>query len=247
MKRIITIIMLLGGVSLFTSCEEQQLLEYQNDPGLQFYWGNIPGKSPQKDSMNCSFFVLKEEVMWDTVWLRIETMGFPAKEDRPVKLIQLPEAEEEVMAQPNVHYLPFDSPELQSLMVVKANQVRADIPVILHKDPSLKTKEYRLSISIAPNDHFTNGITRYQTFLLKITDFAEEPESWKTWKSFFGIFGPVKLKFLITYVGVDFTTDYPIYMYQYYKTVAREKLSEYNSHPENKILAEADGTIVSFD
>ncbi len=247
MIRIIIYIFLFAWICAITSCEEQHLLEYKNDPGLQFYWGNIPGRNPQKDSLSCSFFIKREDLLRDTVWLRVQTMGMPANEDRSVKFIQLPENEKNTMAQPGVHYLPFDTPELSSLMVIKANQVQADLPVVLLKHASLKEREYRLTISIAPNEYFNNGITKYQTFLLKVADTADEPDSWKTWKYYVGDFGSAKMKFLITYLGIDFSSNYPSYMYAYFEGLAREKLAEYNSNPENEVLTEADGTIVSFD
>lgn len=235
------------GICFMTSCKEQHLLEYENDPALQFYWGNIPGRNPQKDSLVCSFFIKPENILLDTMWLRVQTMGMPEDEDRPVKFVQLPESDESIMARPGVHYIAFDSPELAPLMVVKANQVQADIPVVFLKDASLKGKEYRLTISIAPNEYFGNGIDRYQTFLLKVSNVAKEPESWKTWKYYVGDWGEEKMRFLMTYVGIDFSSDYPAYMYNYFAAVAREKLAEYNNDPEHEILKEADGTIVSFD
>lgn len=239
-------ILLLG----MASCEKQHTTVYENNPGLYFYKRNLQGAPDfQNDSIAYSFFVQKSEVMRDTVWIDVRTMGLPEEVARPVKIIQLTD-HPETDPVPGEHYVGFDDAEVAELIKVPAGAVQLKFPVIVMRTPSMKTTEYRLHLAIRENEYFGIGLPEQAEFLVKISDKATKPTLWdKRWIYIFGEWGPVKMKFIIDYVGItDFETitGMDTETESFYTAKAIEELEKYNKK-HNTVLMEDDGvTIVEF-
>lgn len=240
MKKYAYIISLLVLPLIHAGCQEKVVEKYNDSDCLYFEnatWG-------QKDSISHSFFILRESVVRDTVLVQVNTMGFASDKDRPIKLVQT-NRDEEGAAIPGVHYVPFDDPEMQKNLVVKAGQAKVMVPVIFLRDPSMKKGEVRLWIGIEENEYFKTGIEKFQTFLVKSGDVAQKPDKWGSyWVYQFGEWGPVKMRFIIDYVGwSDFENPPDTGMRLYLQLKAREQLKLYNeSHPGAPLCEDHDGT-----
>lgn len=242
MKAIFKYILLLGvGLSLY-ACEEKVVMLYENKPGLYFYEGDDwTHNVHQYDSIVYSFYIKETSRERDTLYLRICTMGIPSGEPRPIRLIQTNTGAADA-AVAGTHYVAFDDPEVAAQMVIPAHAVMADIPFIVLRDPSMKTREFRINLEIAENEAFGVGLDAQKSFLLKVSDVTAPPANWSSWQYYLGDWGPAKMRFLIDYVGLsdfDKFSQFSQSELEYYKMKANQKLNEYND-ANKTILMEYD-------
>lgn len=255
MKRILKDIgKLLSLVLLLAGCHLESVEEYENEPRLYFFKGNYNlGEWVQEDSITHSFFSVPELQKRDTVWIDIRTMGYLGEEARTFKIVQTNLGESDA-AVPGTHYIGFDDPSIAELMKMPARAFRYLMPVILLRDPSLETATVRIKMGVAKNENFGVGIDTLSHFLITTTSVPAKPTTWDShWKVSFGTWGAKKMWFIMNYVGItDFEDisaldDYTYRMYL--KTMAQDKLEEYNANENNpdRPLMEADGiTEVKF-
>lgn len=236
-------------VCLLTGCEEKVTLLYENTPALYFYKGvDYTNNIKQNDSLTYSFYVKELDRVRDTIYLNVRTMGITKDFPRAISLVQT-NVGETGAAVAGTHYVAFDAPEVKDLMVIPANAVIANIPVILLRDKSMKFDEFRLNLEIQENENFNVGLEAQKSFLVKLSDMAAPPANWSDWKRTFGEWGAVKMRFIMDYVGVTDFEKYAEYTQAellYLKMKAIQKLQEYNQK-NNTVLKEDDGvTIVEF-
>ena len=127
------------------SCNEADLMQYSDIPRV--YLGGYTRAASQ------TFFYDAEDVVRDTIYVYVETMGGPRDYDRLVSFRQMTVYDVEYVVENGVnvdstvtenpynavadkHFVAFDSEEAKKLMVVPANEVSANIPIILLRDPS---------------------------------------------------------------------------------------------------------------
>lgn len=239
---------LLGGILL--SCSEKELTEYTDNPSLYFERETLKHKENyQEDNILYSFYVKDSDIVRDTVWVWINTMGFPQNFDRPITIIQdslhlssAPKA--------GVHYVGLDDKSIAKMMVIPSGKATTKIPIILLRDQMDKSTMYNLFLKIAPNDHFSTGIDKQLNFLVKFTTMGVKPSQWDDyWKHTFGEWGAVKMKFITKHLGLTefgYTGNIPTETTTYFRLKAIELLNEYNKK-NNTILKEDDGvTVVEF-
>lgn len=249
MKTIFKYILLLGvGISLY-ACEEKVVMLYENKPALYFYRGDdYTNNIYQHDSLVYSFYIKETSRQRDTLYVHIRTMGIPCGEARPVRLVQTNTGGvDDAVA--GIHYVDFDAPEVASKMVIPAHAVMADIPVIVLRDPSMKSKEFRLNMEIVENEEFVVGLEAQKSFLVKVSDITAPPANWSSWQSYFGEWGPVKMKFIIDYVGLsdfDKYSEFSRAELEYYQMKANQKLEEYNRDNQTILKEDDQITVVSF-
>lgn len=240
-----------------TSCTENEMEGYVNDPAIYFLNGNVFNDDgtksltqTQNDSINQSFFICGDDVKQEVVYVYVMTMGKVSDQDRPIKLIQT-NAGKENAAVPGVHYKSFDDPDVAKAMFVPAGKTYAKIPVTILRDKSLKTEEKRLEFSVAQNEYFRPGIDQYRNFVITTTDLATKPAMWdKAWRYYFGpTFGSVKFKFIINATGyTDFDNVPTDYTYlKWLNATVLQAFFDYNKAHPNEPLTEADGTLVTFE
>lgn len=242
------ILFLLAGVCM-SSCQEKVVMLYENDPRLYFYKGtDYTNGITQRDSIVYSFYTKETTRMRDTVYVNIRTMGLPEDYARQITLKQT-NAGKENAAVAGTHYVAFDDNEVAVSMVIPANAVMTNIPIILLRDRSMKFAEYRMELEIVENEEFGIALETQKNFLIKVSDMTAPPANWNsTWIYVFGEWGAVKMKFIIDYLGFTDFDNYSQYSseeYNYFKMKANQKLEEYNAtHP---VLTEDDGiTLVEF-
>ncbi len=180
----------------------------------------------------------------DTVYIQVNTIGKTTNYDRAVKLVQVAEKNEPNPAVPGVHYLAMDDPSLKSLMVVKANAVKALIPVVLLRDASLKNNSYRLRLELAANDQFDLGETQSQSRAIRFSDRLERFYSWRvdTYVApaygYFGKYSTRKHQYMVDVLHeqIDeawYQAALSIGALTHYKNLIKEALAAYNSDPAN--------------
>ncbi len=235
--------MLMAAVALAlvatTSCSDNEPIAYQNDPAL--YINN------DKD-INFSFFYSTNTDGRDTVYAKIHAMGYPSDVARTFELYQMNSGDDDA-AQAGVHYVGFDTEEMQKLMVFPAGKSDYEVPIILLKDQSLDDHVVKLKIGIKPNDNFSEGIKEKDSLVVSFSAQALKPTNWDDWYYAFGAsWGTVKMKFIIENTGITNFDNVPSdYDYKsYLNTKLQSKLFDYNQAHPDAPLAEADGTLVDF-
>ena len=222
---------------LFAACQEVVVNKYEDDPCLYF---------TQADSLTYSFFLEESSRERDTLWIEVRLSGLPRPEPRPLPIAQIPAGNNDAVA--GQHYVPLDDPEIKNLITLPPGAAKVNIPVILLRDPTLKTAGCRLLLDIATNEHFGAGIQGRTRLLVHFSDLTEQPANWtSTWRLVFGDWGAVKMRFIIDYIGVS-NFDIPAMTgdtRDYLKARAKQKLAEYEA--EHGPLYEADNiTRVTF-
>lgn len=246
MSRLKTYLILFITAAAVYGCKRQDIGEYENDPGLYFFRGTVIDKSHTSDSLTYSFFFAPDDYTRDTVYIDLRAMGLRSAQARPFTMIQIDTALAYAKAEPGIHFIPFDSPEIKDLWWMPANSVQFFMPVILLRDQSLGQTKVELKLAVGENSYFKQGVNRQTTFRIIFTSKIEQPTKWSQWSAAFGDWGERKMWFIINYLGItdfdDYSTDdtYKIYL----KSVAQKQLAKYNA--VNPTLVEADGTPVTF-
>lgn len=245
MKKPFIYISLLIATFLISSCEENQMDNYKNEPAIYF-----EHNSQQADSINFSFFSLDNAIKRDTINVRVALMGLPTDHDCPIKLVQTNIGKPDA-AVAGVHYIAFDNDEVKRFFCIPAKAVYVDIPIIALRDISLSAQEKRLELAVSANENFKVGIDDWKNFTVVLSDLTTKPKLWDTyWKYYFGVsWGAVKMRFIIQSTGLNQwenrISDYSYLLWL--SSTAKQALLDYNlAHPDAP-LKEANGDIVSMD
>ena len=128
MKKSIYLLGLL--LATLPACEQEDDFPYQDVARVQFTGSSTEGP----EDMIYSFIWLDPSSQRDTVYLPLRVLGGPADHDRQLKLSQITEYDVQYKtdnkgyvtdtittelpnkAVPGVHYVPFDSPEIQGIL-----------------------------------------------------------------------------------------------------------------------------------
>jgi hypothetical protein len=241
---------------LLTSCREEQLPEYNNRPGLYFFRESYSGANVQRDSVSFMFFA--KAVRTDSQYVQyidVRTVGFPENRDRRFTLVQTNLGEDNA-AIPGVHYVAFDDPLMEQLLVIPANATEYNVPVICKNDASLSAKKVRLKIAIGENENFKVGIHAQKEFVINFTDMAVRPNTWvddkptMNWFPWFGYWSAVKMRLISMTLGFyDFDYEYDrtldfSFLKDYYARKMYRLVREYNeAHPGNPMRDENNNLI----
>lgn len=219
----------------YVGCKKADQLVYSDQARVQL---------SDTATLSQTFVYEPATVTRDTVYIRVNTIGEIKNVDRAVQLVQVPDGPAERTAKPGIHFVALDDPSLKSLMVIKANEVFAMIPVVLFRDTSLRTNSYRLRLQLAGNDQFGLGEGTLRSRAIQFSDRLERFFSWRfdtTVASAFNNFGKYstrKHQFMIDVLGQQIDEAW----YQaallagaagHYKNVAKAELNTFNSNPAN--------------
>lgn len=234
MKRLIYFsIIILAAVA--TGCTKTKYLEYSDTARVQLN---------DTATINSTFFYKAANVLRDTVYIQVNTIGDISNKEREVKLMQVTEPGVLNPAIAGVHYVPMDDAALKPMMVVKRNEVNAMIPVVLLRDPSLKTNSFRLRLELVGNDQFGLGEKQSRSRVVVFSDRLERFFSWRTDSgvspafSRFGKYSTRKHQFMYDFLKVKIDEVW----YQAlaatgaldnYKNILKEGLAAFNSDPVN--------------
>ncbi|MDR1272968.1 MAG: DUF4843 domain-containing protein [Odoribacteraceae bacterium] len=251
---------------LACSCEEGLPLYDAPDCWLNFEYRNNSGAivrdsiliTPAMRESAYSFVYSGDDVTLDTVWVKVTTAGFLSDRDRPLALAQIPPlpGDTTAVAVAGEHYVPFDDPAMAPYYMIPAGAVEANIPILVKRAPSLAAGDVRLRFTFKENAHFKPGYAHMIERSLLVSNSLSKPNNWDGTRvlTVFGVYGPVKHKFLIDASGeawdeayitalVAMNTNYVNYL----AAVYRLKLAELNAERAGQGLSplgEADGNPV---
>lgn len=241
-------------VLVLISCKKSEIPTYSGDAKIQFI-----------DSVTTrySFIYEGEGISRDTVFIPIRAIGGLVDYDREIKLVQTTEYKDEVRFDPEtnqpidtiqvpvefaaeagVHYIGFDDPDLQKMMVMKAGQVEAEIPVVILRDASLSENSYRLHLELQENSFFSLG---EKDNLSKTLVFSDRFERFYSWRfdntvapafSTFGKYSAAKHQFMYEVIGEPIDENWyqqvvTVQAQAHYKNMIKQALSDFNNNPEN--------------
>ncbi len=203
MKKSIYTLLLLAGLTGMTSCEKDQPVYSEETCWLNFKEVN----STEIPSTDYSF-VYAGSVTEDTVWLTVTTLGFVKDYDRSLAIEQELTGEDDAVA--GTHYLAFDDESLKKYYCIPADSVSANIPIVLLRDASLKTKAVNLKISIKENENFKVGFERDRCRTVTISDKLTKPSKWDYdgLQYYIGIYTTGVHQFLIDASGEKWDDEY---------------------------------------
>jgi hypothetical protein len=268
MKRLINLIFAMTLLLAMASCEKDLPLYSDSTCRLNFYYG-LDSRADFDSALAVSSFSFVyggSDVARDTMWFKVQTMGFVSDQDRPISLVQVDTTANKAVA--GKHFVAFDDPSIAEYYKIPAGKAMTSIPVILLRDASLKDTSVVLKFRFKDNEYFTKGYDEYQTRVIVFTDRMAEPAKWNypypyygtytiRLASFFGTYGVVKHQFLIDHTGKKWDDDFIEQLMtgdsnylQYLAQKMRADLVTLNAERAAKglgDLSEADGTPVSFD
>lgn len=242
-----TIFLALAIIALLSSCEEKLPLYSDSQAYLNF-------DTHKEDTIRNYSFALSGGKQKDTVWVRLNTMGFVSDKPRAFKLKQVPFGK--LNAEAGKHYVGFDTKEMMPYFIVPANAVNVDVPIVVLCDPTLDNDIYNLRIQVEPNGIFMPGYQEQNFFQITITNKINKPALWiKKIAYYFGDWGPVKHRFMIDATGKAWDdnfiqsiwsdSSYTRYLQSKLKR-ALDKLNKERAEAGKSMLKEKDGTIVTI-
>lgn len=235
-------------VALLSSCEEDLPLYSDQQAYLNF---DIQYREDTLVNYSFAFSGGKQK---DTVWIKLKTMGYLSDKPRQFKLKQIPFVKNN--AEPGKHYVALNSKEIEPYLVVPANAVSVDVPIILLRDPSLDDAIYNLRIVVEPNGTFMPGYQEQNFIQVTITNKLNRPSNWSGFMNhYFGKWGPVKHQFMMDVTGKKWDAQFlqTLFADQVYTRYlqsklkrALEKLNNERKAEGKPMLKEADGTLVTI-
>lgn len=214
---------LLAGIAVLgmAACSEQQPGEYalegdrlnftieaSDDYGEQLPAADI---TDEQRTYAFSFVYGGDDVERDTVWFEATIMGDLSKMYRPYCLQQI-QREGVMNAEPGVHYVAFDDPEVQDLYRVAPDSNSVQVPVIvLRRDPILQDTTVVLEFGFVANEYFQPGYDGFSHRILEITDRLAKPANWDGGYMevyYFGKYGEVKHQLMIDWTGNPWDEEY---------------------------------------
>lgn len=253
-KQYILIIFL--AIVTLASCKKESVNLYDDIARIQFGQEEHLLYKPEFDLSdtvkNKTFVYDAPEVTRDTIYFDIYTLGKVSDQDRTFSLKQeeVPGANNAVAGK---HYVGFDDPEAKSLFVIKGGTAHLRVPIIVLRDASLKDGAVELKIVVAADDNFQPGEPTKIWRRVGISDQLIQPATWiNRMVPYFGDYSTVKHQFMIDVTGQKWDEAMfqefmaSISMMNYYRTVVKTALVDYNNqHPQDPLKDEF-GDLVVF-
>ncbi|WP_164108533.1 MULTISPECIES: DUF4843 domain-containing protein [Sphingobacterium] len=167
--------------TMIYSCKKNPYMYFQDIARLQFgpdvsriYDNNYRLSDSLK---RYTFYYEGKEIQQDTVFFDLYASGGVSAHDRSFQLVQ--EDIPGVMnAIPGKHYKAFSDPTVVTEYVINAGKVRASVPIVLLRDPSLKESTVSLKLKLVANDNFGLGETNNLWRKVEWTDRLSQPTQW---------------------------------------------------------------------
>lgn len=249
------------------SCENDYPMYDEPDNRLNFVYETTAAGTVVHRTINFTFAYTPSEIIQDTVWVEVQTMGFLSDVDRRFALQQVKTGSGD--AEAGKHYIDFENAELAAKWYyIPAGQTKRRVPVVILRDDTMEEREFKLLVEIKENDNFKTGYPNYSQIELNVSDILTQPKNWPSTGFslaayyFAGDYGKVKHRFMVdvgTPVGLipndehmfaeyaSYDVDMSLAGY-YYSFFASEVLKE-NARREALGLGkmkEEDGTLVRF-
>lgn len=172
MKRL-SIILFFVCIVMAVSCHYEKPGFYQERTYIQFYYPNLINKDTT-DYMTrpLNYPYINSNRLKDTAWFRLQVVGGPVKWDREVKFRQysVELTGNDMEAVPGVNYIPFDDPEIQKRMIIPADSVYMNVPVVILYDTE-KKGTFVLNFELVPTDDFELGMPSLSKGMYRISNY----------------------------------------------------------------------------
>ncbi|WP_372490079.1 DUF4843 domain-containing protein [Chitinophaga sedimenti] len=237
--------------------QKDQYYLFQDAPLIQF--GPAPTdiytvSLEMADTMKpYTFYYEPPTVLQDTAYFDIYALGGVRSEDRPFTLeqINLPGQNN---AEPGIHYKAFTDKSVANLYVIKAGQVHARVPIIVLRDPSLKSKTVKLQFEVKANSDFKLGEANKRWRRLELTDGLSRPPAWDTYLEtyYFGKYSVTKHAFMIGQTGEKWDQPFvtalraDFSILAYWNVELKTRLVDYNKNHPGEPLKDEYGDLVAF-
>lgn len=209
MKNILYKLLFLVLFATIYSCSEEHPTLYsykQNSLGFEYDRNNYGAVD---DSLSRFTFALgSKDIVVDTLWIEVRTMGFVVDSSRGFKLkqtefINKKEGENLKQAKAGIHYVSFDDPNFTKYCQIPAGDNNVMVPIIILRDSSLKEDKYYLQIEIDSNYNFVPGYAPNRKRTIQMSDQLTKPKAWDWYVdyNFLGLWGPVKHQFVMDVLG----------------------------------------------
>lgn len=200
-----------------------------------------------------TFYYEDPSVAMDTVFFDIYAIGGISKEDRSFTLeqTQVPNVTNAVAGK---HYVAFNDPKATKNFVIKAGAVHTRVPILLLRDPSLKTTTCILKFNVIEDKNFKQGEMNNVWRKIEFTDRLSQPAAWNASATqfYYGKYSVVKHQFMIQSTGEKWDQDFMFglpsdyALLQYWTGTLKIKLIEYNSKNPGNPLRDENGELVIF-
>lgn len=242
---------------LCVACE-RDLMSYEGEESIYFavQYGNSWGSENDWPYMPYSY----AEFGWileDTMVMKIKVMITGPQKDypRPFKVVVNVDS---TTAREGIDYEP-----LEEEYVIEANSTYTYIPVLLNRQPEMKTDTVALGLKLIPNDFFTvtfkqfdkmdkfnNGNVVYDQFdatmhKILIIDVMPEPSQWSKWE--FGTFSEAKLNRMCQELGYTYADfEDPLVVSYLQQTVISRQFSKIlnEAYHKGEPILEEDGRLM---
>lgn len=205
-------------------CEQKMEIYDYADDGLNFTGEDIEHT-----------FVYSGDIVQDTVWVEISTVGFLSDRPRTIELEQVMLTEEELTekkdgvadrvvenAESGIHFEPIDpvtNEWMKGHYVMPAQANATKVPVILKRHSSLAGKYVVLRVQLKANDDFRYSQSNMAYIDIEFTDQLTRPNNWNgvvpqddNWYenqyAFWGPWSRVKHMWLIEMTGDKWDDEY---------------------------------------
>lgn len=254
-NKYIILFVLISGV--IASCKKDQYYVYNDVSRMQFgpelsriYTASYDFADTFKRQ---TFYYYDNTVKEDTVFFDIYAIGGVRDVDRTFALEQ-----EQVANATNAiagkQYVDFKDPRATKNFVIKAGAIHTRVPIILLRDPSLKTTTPVLKIKVATNDNFQLGEASKLWRKIEFTDRLSQPGKWTAsfTQYYFGKYSVAKHAFLIEATQQKWDDAFIDELYAVgglmtvYQIKAKMALTEYNNVHPGSPLTDEFGELVAF-
>jgi hypothetical protein len=200
-----------------------------------------------------TFYYEKATETQDTVFFDIYAIGGVSKEDRSFTLeqVQVPNVTNAVAGK---HYVAFNDPKATKNFVIKAGAIHTKVPIILLRDPSLKTTTYILKFNVVEDKNFKTGEINNLWRKIEFTDRLSQPAAWNASaiQFYYGKYSVVKHQFMIQSTGEKWDQDFMVglpsdySLLQYWIGTLKINLVTFNSNNPGNPLRDENGELVIF-
>lgn len=154
------IIFLLLGIFSLIACTEENPGLYTGNDYIQFYYNGTASSEIKANPVKYPSISAKKTR--DTAYFRLQVAGHTSKYPRVIRFEQYVDSTSltySELAQPGVNYVSFDDPEIQKLMVIPADSIYMNIPVIVTYDMTVKGS-FVLDFKLVETEDFEVGNQR---------------------------------------------------------------------------------------
>jgi hypothetical protein len=180
-------------ISTMCACKKEEIKTYSGKQLIDF--GSAVTGSIADSTRNFTFYYSPASTTQDTAWFDVYALGGPIAKERAISLKQVvANGAGVVNAVPGVDYKAFTDPNLSKWYVMKADSVKARIPIVMLRTAALEKTNLTLMFNVVANQDFELGVPGYLWRKLIFTEQLSKPFNWP---GFLGTYSVEKHKFII--------------------------------------------------